>query len=133
MSKTVQPSELELQVLAMLWREGPQTVRQVRENLPDGKDRAYTTVLTVLQVMEKKGLVDHGKVGNVHLYRPLVTRQQVLGPMFRTMVRNVFGGRPAEAMAHLIEDQSFSEEELVEVRRLLNAKTTTRHKQDEEQ
>ena len=50
------PSDLELQVLAVLWRRGPSTAREVMEALPDGKHRAYTTVLSVMQVMEKKEL-----------------------------------------------------------------------------
>ena len=68
----VRPSELESQVLAVLWERGPSVVRDVQEALPDGKQRAYTTVLTTLQVMEKKGFVAHTREGLAHVYRPLV-------------------------------------------------------------
>ena len=115
-----QPSDLEMQVLSVLWRQGPSPVRSVLEALPDGKHRAYTTVLSVMQVMEKKGLVDHEKQGNAHVYRPLVTRRQVLRPMMRSPVRNVFGGRPVEAMAALLREGDVSESELSEIRRLID-------------
>ena len=132
MSNVIQPSDLELQVLAVLWRGESQSVRQLQESIPDQKKRAYTTVLSVLQVMERKGLVDHDKVGNVYVYRPLVTRRQVLGPMFRSMVNNIFGGRPCEAMAQLIEDEAMSEADLLEIRSLLDDKTPTDNKSDGE-
>ena len=61
--KRPRPSELELQVLSVLWDRGPLPVRAIRELLPDGKDRAYTTVLTLLQILEKKGLVGHTSQG----------------------------------------------------------------------
>lgn len=116
-----QPSDLELQVLSVLWREGPATVRRVMAALPDKKPRAYTSVLSAMQVMEKKGLLDHERQGNTHIYRPMVTRRQVLGPLMRQLVRNVFGGRPSEAMAHLLSEQEVTAEELDEIRRLLDA------------
>ena len=83
MAKRPRPSEMELQILAVLWEHGPSTVRAIRQLLPDGKNRAYTTVLTLVQIMEKKGLVGHTSQGQAHVYRPLVARRQsggVLGP-----------------------------------------------------
>ena len=55
--KSVKPSDLEMQVLSVLWERGPSTAREVLEAMPDGKKRAYTSVLSVMQVMEKKGLL----------------------------------------------------------------------------
>ena len=76
--KLKEPSRLELQVLSVLWERGRATVREVQEALPDGKTRAYTTVLTVLQVMEKKGLLTHISQGNTHVYQPTTTQRQTL-------------------------------------------------------
>lgn len=114
------PSELELQVLAVLWRRGPATAREVLEALPDGKRRAYTTVLSVLQVMEKKGLVAHSTRGAANVYAPQVTRRQVLGPLLRSLVTNVFGGSTPEAVMHLIRETEVSPDELDQMRRLLD-------------
>lgn len=117
--KNIRPSELELQVLAVLWRQGPATAREVLEALPDGKRRAYTTVLSVLQVMEKKGLLSHSTRGAANVYKPKVNRRQVLGPLLRSLVRNVFGGSPSEAMMHLLQETEVSADEMAEMRKML--------------
>jgi predicted transcriptional regulator len=117
--KFKEPSRLELQVLSVLWERGPATVRDVQEALPDGKTRAYTTVLTVLQVMEKKGLLTHVSQGNTHVYQPTTTRRQTLGPVLKSLVRQVFGGSPASAMQHLLAESEVSPEELAKLKQLI--------------
>src|SRR4030043_334028 len=97
------PSELELQILSILWEQGPLTIHAIRHALPDGKKRAYTTVLTLVQIMEKKGFVGHTPVGHAHLFHPLVQKKQVLRPMMRDLMRNVFGGSPAKAVQCLLD------------------------------
>ena len=113
------PSELELQVLSVLWERGPAPVRAVLEALPDGKDRAYTTVLSVMQVMEKKGLIGHTQQGQTHIYHPLVKQGQVLRPMMRDLVRNVFGGSPARALQALLDGTKLDADELGQIRQLI--------------
>ena len=113
------PSDLELQVLSVLWDKGPSTVREVLFAMPDGKQRAYTTALSVMQVMEKKGLLTHDVKGRTHVYRPTVTRRQTLRPMLRGLVKNVFGGSTATAVQHLLRETDVSGRELAEIRRLL--------------
>ncbi len=117
--KTARPSELELQVLGVLWDRGPASVRTVLEALPDGKDRAYTTVLSVMQVMEKKGLLGHNQQGQAHVYHPLVQRGQVLRPMMRDLVRNVFGGSPARALQSLLDGTRLDAQELEQIRQVI--------------
>jgi BlaI family penicillinase repressor len=115
------PSELELQVLAVLWEKGPLTVRQIREEMPDKKKRAYTTMLSVLQGMEKKQLVGHDRDGLAHVYKPLVRRQQVLRPLFRDLLHNVFGGKATSAMQCLLDSADIAEDELQEIKQMLKA------------
>lgn len=117
--KLKEPSRLELQVLSVLWERGRATVREVQEALPDGKTRAYTTVLTVLQVMEKKGLLTHVSQGNTHVYQPTTTRRQTLGPVLKNLVRQLFGGSPATAMQHLLAESEVSPEELAKLKQLI--------------
>jgi len=114
-----EPSRLEMQVLSVLWERGPATVREVQAALPDGKIRAYTTVLTVLQVMEKKGLLTHTSQGNTHVYTPATTRRQTIGPVLINLVRQMFGGSPATAMQHLLAEHEVSPEELARLKQLL--------------
>jgi BlaI family penicillinase repressor len=108
-----------MQVLSVLWRRGPSTVRDVLDVMPDGKARAYTTILTVMQVMEKKGLVSHTAQGNAHRYESRVSRARVAGPLLRGLVRDVFGGSAATAMQHLLAENEVSREDLKEIKRLI--------------
>lgn len=112
-----------MQVLSVLWRKGASTAREVLAAMPDGKKRAYTTILSVMQVMEKKGLLTHESRGASHAFKPSVSRRQVLGPMLRSLVRNVFGGSTSEAMMHLLQETDVSADEMTEMRELL--KTTS--------
>ena len=113
-----EPSKLEMQVLSVLWKRGPLTVRDVLESMPDGKSRAYTTVLSVMQVMEKKGLLSHTTQGNTHLYKAQVSREEVAGPVLQGLVRQVFGGA-ATAFQHLLSEKAVSQAELDEIKRLI--------------
>ena len=124
--KKNQPSNLEMQVLAVLWAKGPLGAREVLEELPDKKERAYTTVLSVLQVMEKKRLVRHAAEGNRHIYAPVAKQGEVLGSYLKGLVANLFGGSAASAMQHLLQTTPVSEGELNEMRALLDAHTKKR-------
>ncbi|MCL2640001.1 MAG: BlaI/MecI/CopY family transcriptional regulator [Phycisphaerales bacterium] len=119
-----EPSDFELQILALLWERGAMTAREVRENLPDGKPRAYTSVLSVMQVMEKKGLLTHTAQGKVHVYRPTVAKTRVLGGLLSRLDQLDFGGKPAAAVQALLDDKRISPAELAEIRKLLDAKST---------
>jgi predicted transcriptional regulator len=114
-----EPSRLEMQVLSVLWQRGPSTVREALEAMPDGKARAYTTILSVMQVMEKKGLLSHVAQGNVHVYQARVSRQQVTGPLLRGLVRQVFGGSAAAALQHLLAEKPVSRRELDEIKQII--------------
>jgi BlaI family penicillinase repressor len=117
--KKAQPSNLEMQVLAVLWNLGPLSARQVLEELPDKKERAYTTVLSVMQVMERKALLRHETEGNRHIYVPRVKQSEVLGLFLKNMVSTLFGGSAANAMQHLLQTAPVSETEIREMRVLL--------------
>ena len=117
---SAKPSGRELEVLGVLWDLGPATTRQVLEALPDGQRLAYTTVLSIMQGMEPKGLLKRDSAGVAHIWRPAVTRRQVMGPMLQRLVRNAFGGRTSEALQHLLAEGRIDADELAEIRRLLD-------------
>lgn len=121
-SAPIQPSDLEMQILAVLWDRGPATAREVLESLPDGKQRAYTSVLSVMQVMQKKKLVKvTDRRGLAHIYKPVVSRKQVLAPMLRGMVQQLFAGSPSAAVEQLLDASKLTDDELSEIRRLVDA------------
>lgn len=120
MKSQARPSDLEMQVLSVLWEKGPLTVRDVLGAMPDGKERAYTTVLSVMQIMEKKGLLTHKREGLAHVYQPRVTKRQVFRPMMRDLLRNFFGGDASAAMQYLLDEAKVDANELKDIRKLID-------------
>ena len=113
------PSESELKVLSVLWEHGNLTVREVLERMPDDRKRAYTTILSTMQVMEKKGFLDHSQQGTANVYRPLVQRDDVMKPMMGQVLDTVFGGKPSALLQCLLNDEEVDDAELKEIRRLI--------------
>ena len=118
--KTDKPSELEMQILGVLWRGGPAPVRDVLAAMPDGKKRAYTSVLSAMQVMEKKGLLTRTREGLTDHWRPAVSKSRVLGPFLRNLVANVFGGHPKQVMQPLLQETDVDEADVAAIRQLLD-------------
>lgn len=116
----IKPSALELQVLGVLWEKGRATAREVLEGMPDHKPRAYTTILTVLQGMEKKGLVQRKTGGVTHVWRASVSREQGATPVLRELIQNAFGGKTAVMLQQLLGSEGISEAEIVELRNILD-------------
>jgi predicted transcriptional regulator len=119
MIRISQPSNLELQALSVLWHLGPSTVATVLEELPDGKERAYTTVLTVMQNLEKKGHVRRVKQGRAHVYQAAHPQKSVVSDAIDDFLVNTFGGRLGEAVLALLASAPLTVEEKAEVTRFL--------------
>lgn len=113
------PSDVELQVLTVLWQRGPSSVHEIRDAMPDGKTRAYTTVLTLLQNLEKKGLATHTAKGQANIYRATAKRQAVLAPLMKGMLANLFGGSPADALQCLLDTTGVDDAELTQIRKVI--------------
>lgn len=114
------PSELELEVLSLLWDRGPLTVREILESLPDRKKRAYTSVLSVMQVMERKGLAARSREGVTDRWRPAVRRQKVMGPFLKKLVSHLFAGRPSAVLQQILDASPVSREEMESLKRLIH-------------
>jgi BlaI family penicillinase repressor len=113
MAKSVTPTERELDILKILWRLENATVRQVWREL-SGEDRelSYTTVLSLLQNMEKKGLVGHQAAGKAYLYYPAVRREETVGMLAGRFLEKVFDGAMDQYMVHALDWRNVSLEEL---------------------
>ena len=122
--KSVKPSDLEMQILSVLWENGASTAREVLKAMPDGKQRAYTSILSVMQVMEKKGLLKHTNRGVAHLYSPAVNRKKIIRPFMHKVVNEVFGGKPSAMMQALLTETPVSNDELAQIRKLLESAKT---------
>jgi BlaI family transcriptional regulator, penicillinase repressor len=113
------PTEAELELLSVLWRRGPGTVRQVQEGL--GRDAGYTTVLKLLQIMHAKGLVTRDESARTHVYAAAVERGETEGGLVDELARRAFGGSASRLVMRALSDGTASPEELAEIRRLLDA------------
>lgn len=107
----------ELDVMNALWDRGPSTVAEVRKALDD--ELAYTTVLTVLRILEEKGYVGHESEGRAHRYAPLVERTAARDSALRRLTRRLFSGSPELLLTRLVEDEELTDEELRRMRDLL--------------
>ena len=88
--KIATPTNLELQALTVLWALGEATVREVWESFPDGKERAYTTILTILQNLERKGLVRKKVKDRTNNYIPKGKKGLTLRPFLSGIVQRLF-------------------------------------------
>ena len=116
------PTELELEILKVLWRIGSATVRQVRDELAAVRDLAYTTVMTVMTIMDGKGYVSRVKDGRSFVYRALYHEQKASRNMLQDVVDRVFGGSTTAVMQHLLETSDLDDDELKQIRSLINRK-----------
>ncbi|MGH7469510.1 MAG: BlaI/MecI/CopY family transcriptional regulator [Longimicrobiales bacterium] len=110
-------TERELDIMSILWRLGPATVAQVREELSD--DLAYTSVLSALQTLEEKGYVDHEAEGRAYRYRPLVAADAAGGTALTRLLDKIFHGSAEQLLAQLVTERQIAPEELKRMRKLL--------------
>ncbi len=97
------PTELELEILKILWSRGPSAVRQVREELAPTRKLAHTSVITTMTTMIEKGYLVRDEEVNPHLYRARVTSRAVRRRMLGDLVRRAFDGSPVALMLNLLE------------------------------
>lgn len=117
------PTELELEILKVLWRDGPAPVRHVRDALAEFRDLAYTSVMTIMNIMTKKGYLRRSRHGGRYLYSPKVSERSVSRGMLRDLVNRVFDGSAVAAMLNLLETADIDEVELRELREIIKRKT----------
>ncbi|MFN8091813.1 MAG: BlaI/MecI/CopY family transcriptional regulator [Vicinamibacteria bacterium] len=109
-SPTLTPQELE--IMKAVWARGAATVRDVYESILERRRIAYTTVMTMMNVLEKKGHLRKKEEGRSFVYRPTKPQRQVVRSMVREFVERVFGGDAAPLLAHLVEEEKLTGEEL---------------------
>ena len=111
-------TDRELDLMTVLWEDGPSTVADVRDRLAD--PLAYTTVLTVLRTLEDKGHVAHVEEGRAFRYHALVDRGEARVSALARVCRKLFDGSAKLLVTHLVSDRSLSDDELRSIRNLLD-------------
>jgi BlaI family penicillinase repressor len=111
-------TDQELEIMKIVWSLGEVTVRDVYEKLLERRKIAYTTVMTLMKILETKGHLKKSSNERAHVYRPSQPKQQVIGGMVRDFVNRVFNGSAEPLLIHLVEDEGLTDKELAEIVRL---------------
>jgi len=116
---------LELEILKVLWDHSPLSARDVRDRLKEqsGRDLAYSSVITMLNIMVRKGYLARRKDGKAFLFTPRVQRESVAGEMTGDLLSRLFDGSASAMVLNLIETADLDAEELAELRRLITRKS----------
>ena len=130
----VVPTSRELEALKVLWRRGRATVREIYGELkPRDGELAYTTALSLLQIMEQKGLVGHESAGKAYAYYAKVRRDSVFRKLAGGFLDRVFDGAMGEYVARALQSRRPSLEELEKLEAMIaEAKKRARERADQE-
>ena len=117
--KRTVPTDQELEILKVIWQRGEATVREVYRDLAEQRKIAYTTVLTMMGILEQKGHLKKTAGERAYIYSPTKPQQQVVRSMVREFVHRVFNGSARPLLVHLLEDPHTDPNELTEMEKLV--------------
>jgi BlaI family transcriptional regulator, penicillinase repressor len=115
-------TDQELEIMKIIWTRGTATVRDVYEELLNRRKIAYTTVMTMMGILEQKGHLKKSADERAYVYTPAQPQREVVGNMVHDFLKRVFNGSAKPLLVHLVEDKKLSTEELDEIRKLLKDK-----------
>jgi predicted transcriptional regulator len=131
--KAIKLTKFEIEIMDALWQLGSGSVREIQEQLPPRKRPAYTTVQTIIYRLEEKGALRRvKKIGNAHIFEPLVTRQSAYQRLINDLL-DFFGGSARPLMAHLAESGKLSLEDIREMENLLLEQNAVTEEQNQSQ
>jgi predicted transcriptional regulator len=120
---------MELAIMHVLWDKGPSTVQAVQTQLEG--DPAYTTVQTILNIMEKKGRTKRTLRGKAYVYRAALSREMAMGSAVEDLVQRMFGGSVETLLMNLVKTEKVDAETLARLRRAVDNRTTGNRKTGE--
>ncbi|MBK9259065.1 MAG: BlaI/MecI/CopY family transcriptional regulator [Polyangiaceae bacterium] len=128
MVRNALPTDAELQILSVLWRRGPSTVRDVHEALFAVQDTGYTTVLKLMQIMAQKGFVERDETNRSHVYRAAISEEQAQQGLLGQLMNKAFSGSAKQLVMRALSMQPASRTELDEIRAMLDEMEARRAK-----
>src|SRR5689334_15011872 len=117
-SRSTTLTDQELEIMKIVWEHESATVRDVYEVLLGRRKVAYTTVMTMMKILEQKKYLKKTQADRAYVYRPAQPKGQVIGAMVRDFVNRVFNGSAEPLLVHLVEEHDLSKEDLEEIARL---------------
>ena len=119
-------TDLELEIMKVIWQRGSATVRDVYEELLQKRKIAYTTVMTMIGILERKGRLTRKETDRAYIYTPVESRTEVVGSMVQDFLKRVFDGSAKPLLLHLVENETISREELDDIRKRVKQKRRKR-------
>jgi predicted transcriptional regulator len=116
---SLQPTDVELAILRVLWHRGPSSVREVHEALRETRDTGYSTTLKMMQVMFDKRLLKRDESRRPQVYAPSSPEEQTQRQMVDDLVQKVFGGSARKLVLRAVQSEHVTAQELAEIRKLL--------------
>jgi predicted transcriptional regulator len=117
---SVHPTDVELQILRILWELGPSPVREIHARLEAAKGTNYSTTVKMLTVMRQKGLVKRDENAQPHIYRAALSRERAGKRMLRDLIDKVYEGSAMSLVLQALSSGKATKAELSEIRRLLD-------------
>lgn len=119
--KYVKPTESELEILQILWKNGTATVREVHEELAQTKEAGYTTTLKLMQIMHEKGLVKRDESMRTHVYQAAVNKEKTQKHLLTKMIDSLFGGSSTQLVLQALGsgERNVSSAELDQIQKLI--------------
>jgi predicted transcriptional regulator len=118
--KLPKPTGKELEILQILWKNGPSSVKDLQAALGGDSTNGYTTILKLMQIMFEKGLLTRQKSGKLHLYKAVGTQENTNQQLLTRMIETVFEGSATQLVLHALGNNKSTPEELNEIRQYLD-------------
>jgi BlaI family transcriptional regulator, penicillinase repressor len=120
MTPPPRPTPAELEILRLLWENGPSTVREIQERMEQQRPTGYTTALKLLQIMTDKGLVRRDETARAHVYAAGAPQDQTQRQLVRDLLDRAFGGSATKLVMHALSARKTSRAELKRIREMLD-------------
>lgn len=122
MSKKYTLTPVELELMEILWKIGRGTVRDVMAHLANNRALAYTSVSTILRILQQKKILSAEKMGKQHIYIPLFSKKNFASHSVKKIIKQIFSGNSAELVACLMDKNNLSVDEISTIQNLLETK-----------
>ncbi len=118
-NSNIKPTASELEVLQILWENGPSTVKFVNDQLSKKKEVGYTTTLKIMQIMNEKKILEREKSGRSHIYKPVSQKDETQNLLLEKVLETAFGGSASKLVMQALGRTKTSKEEIEEIKKYI--------------